>query len=145
MFAKCKTVLEIKTLYRRLALHLHPDHGGDNELMALLVESMEAALEAISEANPLLPEGFEETKEPVFQGDFRILLLPTIVEFCSDNGIEPSEFIISVKEYYTKKKYVTIKQYNALLRIYNSLKHKGIEDYWNKMRPAYIKAWNIRS
>lgn len=145
MFAKCKTVSEIKTLYRKLALHLHPDHGGDNELMSLLIATMETALEALSEETKPFPEEFEETKEPIFQGDFRILLLPAIVEFCSDNGIELSQFVVSVKEYYSKKKYVSVKQYNALFRVYNSLKHKGIEDYWTKMRPIYVKAWNIRS
>lgn len=45
MFRKCKSIDEVKKLHRKLAMCLHPDHGGTNELMALLTESYEDEIE----------------------------------------------------------------------------------------------------
>jgi hypothetical protein len=43
MFHKCKSDEERKSLFRRLSKRLHPDLGGDSDLMALLLECYEMA------------------------------------------------------------------------------------------------------
>ena len=35
-FNQCKTVQEVKSLYRKLAFKFHPDHGGDTETMKII-------------------------------------------------------------------------------------------------------------
>ena len=37
-FEECKSVIEVKSLYRKLAFKFHPDHGGDLEEMKKLNE-----------------------------------------------------------------------------------------------------------
>lgn len=44
MFSKCKTKEECKTLFKRLAKRLHPDLGGEHDLMILLIEAHERQL-----------------------------------------------------------------------------------------------------
>lgn len=47
MFHTCKTKAEVNTLFKRLAKYLHPDHGGENDLMILLTEAKEKALSGL--------------------------------------------------------------------------------------------------
>ena len=39
MFHRCQTHEDVKQLFRKLVMYLHPDKGGSNELMVLLQES----------------------------------------------------------------------------------------------------------
>ena len=43
-FMDCLTVFEIKKRFRELALQHHPDHGGDNETMRIILEQYQKAL-----------------------------------------------------------------------------------------------------
>ena len=60
MFHKCETESEVKKLFRRVAMRLHPDHGGDHELMILLQEAYEIALEDHKPHRRSSQEEFEE-------------------------------------------------------------------------------------
>lgn len=44
-FDGCKTLDEVKTLYRQLAINNHPDHGGDTDTMQEINNAYEAARE----------------------------------------------------------------------------------------------------
>jgi len=49
VFHHCINIQDLKKLYRRLALRLHPDKGGSADLMMLLQESYDVALEFFKE------------------------------------------------------------------------------------------------
>jgi hypothetical protein len=44
MFHRCQNKEEVEKLYKRLAKRLHPDCGGEHDLMVLLKENYESAL-----------------------------------------------------------------------------------------------------
>lgn len=53
MFHTCKTKAEVNSLFKRLAKHLHPDQGGENDLMILLTEAKEKALSGLGSISGL--------------------------------------------------------------------------------------------
>lgn len=63
MFKKCKTEKEVKSLFRKLALRLHPDHGGSADLMALLIDTYDEVLESFK-SDPLKDILEESLKRP---------------------------------------------------------------------------------
>jgi DnaJ-class molecular chaperone len=65
-FFDCKTIEEAKARYRKLAMELHPDHGGSNAEMIELSRQYDAFLAEIEKVHPYdesIKEAFEEAKQ----------------------------------------------------------------------------------
>ena len=60
-FANCKTVSDIKRVYRALALEHHPDRGGDTAVMQEINSQYHAALESCHEQTTTGTDGKEHT------------------------------------------------------------------------------------
>jgi len=60
-FQNCKTVIEIKKLYRELARKYHPDLGGDLETMKQVNAEYEAALKTMHGTTTADEQGTEHT------------------------------------------------------------------------------------
>ena len=48
MFRNCKNQEDLKSLFKKLAFRLHPDHGGSNELMILCKDCFDESLEKLA-------------------------------------------------------------------------------------------------
>ncbi len=65
MFQRCQNEEEVEKLYKRLAKRLHPDCGGEHELMILLKESYESSINRIKGlASPARFYGARDVKPP---------------------------------------------------------------------------------
>lgn len=156
MFHDCKNEQEVKTLYRKLSMRLHPDHGGSDELMKLLTDAKERRSQEIQNGGSVRDDEIEEIKkayeeawtsftraqrrhesgsskwntraqkphdngtETVKKGDDRLSILEDILLYASHHPSFNIEFIKSIKQYLTLHGFVTMKQYNALVKIINS-------------------------
>lgn len=127
MFRKCKTAEEIKTLFRRLSKFLHPDVGGDVDLMTLLNECYREQLDQIQsigkpkkvKRTPSPKDSFSPVRESrVLYEDPRSDMIIYIMGYMQRNPEFKSEFLQSIVDFFSRKKYVTGKQYNAALNIY---------------------------
>lgn len=153
MFRFCKNEQETKKLFRKLSLRLHPDHGGDNELMNLLNktyedvkeeialgvydedrnQNIENAFSAFSPDEDDIEEGirvsFEKVCEKIYKGDSDMQILDRIMEFTVQNKKFKNEFAQSVKEFFEERGFVTESQYNSLVKIYYQF---CMEDYFRE-------------
>jgi len=149
VFRFCKNEQEVKKLFRKLSLRLHPDHGGDNELMNLLNKTYEDVKEdiawgafnenkkydfsAFEPDEDEIEEGvrvrFEKVCEKVYKGDSDMQILDRIMEFTVQNKKFKNEFAQSVKEFFEERGYVTEGQYNSLVKIYSQF---CMEDYFRE-------------
>lgn len=141
MFFKCKTEQECKLLFRKLALKLHPDHGGSQELMVLLQESHDAAkarlLGSVKDYVGKLAEGYKKQaqqasvkstpeklkavqKDVIKDGDPRIKILEAISRYQKKHPLFKCHFFDSVCKFYEDYEIITVKQYNILVSIYSS-------------------------
>lgn len=130
MFFKCSTTQEAKKLFYRLCKHLHPDHGGEHDLMVLLQESYAEFLKVYG----LLDEErqkaqrqqesieFQVAYEDVYSGDPQLRIFDKIKTYAHGHPNFKSEFVDSVIDYLESRGYVTSSQYNACLKIYNSFR-----------------------
>lgn len=116
MFENTETLDELKRIYRKLCKFLHPDLGGDKELMQLATEEYERrkiSIENFYKKTTKDEEIFNQQKyyrrEDVDKELFKILMELT-------NFMKPNEedFFLGVCEYAANNGYVTEKQYNAL-------------------------------
>jgi|ERR1700722_10881568 len=138
MWHKCTDEDQCKKLFRRLALRLHADHGGSDDLMILLKESYESKLETYlkktkskftkrnekkehkTEKTLWKPgDPFEKVIEDVDLADPMLqTLFLEIQTFSKTNKSFKIDFTESILEYALKNKYVTSNQFNALVKIY---------------------------
>jgi len=125
MFFLCKTEDEIKKLFRKLAIYLHPDKGGDVYLMNLLIEAREHASKCISRENIRDVEesqAFKNACEDIYLSDSRLDIIDHILEYAKLHKSFNNKFTISVKDFLLQKGYITSMQYNSLVKIYYSFR-----------------------
>lgn len=124
MFQNCLNENDAKKLYRKLALKLHPDCGGDIELMVLMQEEYELFLDAIKVFDSQKresPFGSGKSKpevKKVHPNDERMEVLFVLLELCRCVRVKAEDFILSVDEYYRQKGYITESQLAALENIH---------------------------
>lgn len=130
MFSKCINEQEIKALFRKLAMRLHPDYGGCNELMSLLNDSYELALEYIKSKNSWEFNKSKETSrysgkkfyetsyEDIEEEDSRIKIIDEICTYAEKNKNFKIDFTLSVAEFLQENGFITSRQYNRLVGIY---------------------------
>lgn len=125
MFHKCASRADVKTLFRKLALLIHPDKGGEVELMILLQESYEMALayhevldrEESKEKKP--PRSNTQTAvEDIISGDERLLIINKIIKYAVKHPKFNTSFVESIEEFLEEKGYITAAQFNALNKVF---------------------------
>lgn len=106
-------------------MRLHPDYGGSNELMILLNESYDAALNGIShrKASPSPQkessgEFYENTFEAVSIDDERISIIVEIFDYANSHPSFKIDFVLSIRDYLYENGFITSGQYNKLVGIY---------------------------
>lgn len=148
MFHDCTSEAEVKKLYRKLALLVHPDRGGDTEIMAKLTRAYDRALGEIprprSNASPSQSrsaprpkpapepkpqpeaprprkegESYTESSETIVRGDWRLGIIAELLAFHQVKPIFKKDFIQSVSMFSQVRGFITHGQYNALVRMYN--------------------------
>jgi curved DNA-binding protein CbpA len=137
MFFEFKTESEIKKLFRRFAKFLHPDQGGDAELMSLLMEYYKYSLQELhgkkSEIEKELFKQREEKErnqenkykrvyEDVILGDDALKMVDEMKAYAKLCSNFKSDFFSSVMDFLDEKGYVTYRQYNSLLKVYLAFK-----------------------
>ena len=125
MFFKCQTKADCKTLFRKLAKRLHPDHGGEKDLMILLQESYEEKcfkldeLEKINQFSKKQKETEKKSENGIIENDDeRTEIFDEMDLFYKENPDKQSKFYQSVRKYFKENEFITLKQYEALVSIY---------------------------
>lgn len=134
MFHNCKNLDDSKKLFRKLAMRLHPDHGGDNELMILLQEAynnFQFIHEELEKQNKQKDEEkskkencnkYENAIEDVELGDESLKIIDEILEYAKNHERFKADFTESIKEYLEEHGHITSMQYNKLVKIYYSFR-----------------------
>ena len=131
MFFKCKTSGEAKKLFRRLAKYLHPDCGGEADLMNLLKEAYDQfnffkeELEKTEEEDIPPSDGdydFESSEGYVYKEDKRLSVIEKIYKYAETHESFNTSFTNSVVESLEENERITQRQYNALVRVYDSFR-----------------------
>lgn len=132
MFEKCKNEQEVKELFRRLAKHLHPDVGGEADLMARLQDSKNyhielfqsmSAAEAKEKAQQQNERYYQNVFEDVFSGQHNIEeLIYEMEEYAKQQPRFNRSFLDDVTKFLEGNGYITSSQYNALVKIYYSFR-----------------------
>jgi hypothetical protein len=128
MFSKCNNSQEAKVLFRKLAMRLHPDYGGSNEMMILLKDAYDAIIEYFKneelESKKYKKKETEQKRfyEKVFEdiqsGDSRLKIIDEILDYAENNKNFKLDFTSSVVDYLEINTYITSGQYNRLVYIY---------------------------
>ena len=127
MFSKCKSLQDVKTLFRKLSLRLHPDSGGSHELMLLLQEAYQNFLESLNsneKTNPLEDNvQFKNVSTRVWLGDHKLSIVDELFKF-NEMGIG-FNFVRfhQILDFLNKNKFVVSSQYNELVQIYYDAKN----------------------
>jgi hypothetical protein len=129
MFFECKSVEEKKKLYRRLSKYLHPDCGGEGDLMALLTRSYESSI-SFSGFEPDDDDPEEEEwdgvvrheSSRVYNTSSKTILIDVIMAYAKDTPGFKIDFVKSIKDYLEKNGSISAKQYNCLVDLYYSRK-----------------------
>lgn len=124
MFHRCVTLSEAKNIFRRCAMKLHPDYGGDSDLMILLKECYDLFIEFQNSKNR--PEDtdkstilkYQKSFEDVFLNDERLEILNEIFEYSKEHPKYKVGFTLSIHEFLEEKGYITSSQYNCLVKNY---------------------------
>lgn len=134
MFHECKTEEDVKRVFRKSAQLFHPDKGGDAELMNLLVEAKDLALDAIEMTNEWVEKNSKKKtrkkrkyeranpSEKVRKGSRDLDFIETMQMYADNNPRFKSKFFFSVIDQLDKKGYITIAQFEGLKNVYNSFK-----------------------
>lgn len=129
MFDACKTQAESKKLYHRLAQKLHPDFGGDHDLMVILNTSYERHINLLQtwdkcqkKAEETCENRYQKEYEDIDEGDPRLEILDEIFEYASRRPKFDPAFINSIKEFIEENGHITSSQYNRLVNVYYSFK-----------------------
>jgi hypothetical protein len=146
MFHRCNTSDEMKKLYRRLSLHLHPDSGGENDLMVLLTEwydTSKGLLDHPREKPPhrrsapnshhsaQFPGDYQYVDDKVFSGDDALDIFEEMYFYSKSHPKWDAEFLENMEDFLEKKGFLTQNQYNALVKTYyafhmNEQKKSGV-------------------
>jgi len=140
MFHNCTDEKQVSDLYRTLAKYLHPDKGGESNLFVLLGESKEKKLSMLkSFEKPKEDEKPKKEQEkpkekftPPENGKYQpkeenitlkehqetCKIILDILEYAKGNKGFDTNFTRSVQLYLSSKGYITVNQYNILLKIY---------------------------
>jgi curved DNA-binding protein CbpA len=123
MFRNCQDEESIKKLYRRLANFLHPDKGGEADLMIMLTKSFERSLVDFkkSEKKYVKPDAkYENTYDdiPYEKEDKRFDLIKDILKYAKNNPKYKKDYIESIMEFINNNGFITSAQYNSLVKTY---------------------------
>ena len=131
MFHRCLTIEETKKFYRKLVKFLHPDVGGDSEIMVILQESYEHHMAKIClqrdevKDKPLekkkYPGEYQEADTPMtFQKNSKTVfnLFAEIYRYSEHNKKFDTSFVDSLSSRFIEKDQISAKSYNALLKVY---------------------------
>ena len=122
MFQNCKTADEAKTLFRRLAHFLHPDKGGESDLMILLQDEYDMILEFFRNNTQNLKSKcnlkYQNTYENVFKGSDELAIFYEIYQYAAVHPKFETKYIDSLNDYLQNNGYLTSTQYNKLVKIY---------------------------
>lgn len=128
MFSRCKDEKEVKGLFRRLAIKLHPDYGGDNELMSLLKDSYEIALEFVKKyeqsekKHSSHKKFYEKVFEDIHIGDSRLSIIMEMYEYSKNHKLFKIDTTEEINEFLKENGFITSRQYNRLVYIYYAFK-----------------------
>lgn len=131
MFDKCKTKEEAKTLFRKLSMKLHPDHGGDHELFIKLKESFDNFKPtASSKPHKNYSDFFDYNIDP--DTDDRFLEIIEDILYYAENinkKFNP-DFTLSMLHLIEQGKILSDSQEDAILNIYTKFKvEEKIKEY----------------
>lgn len=125
MFHNCNNEKDAKELFRRLAHYLHPDKGGESDLMILLQQAYENTLMIFKEIEKM---NIEQTSKSVLKyknvyedvpiNDPKIDIIKEIFRYSNQHPSFKTSYIESVRDYGIEKGYVTSSQYNHLVKTY---------------------------
>ena len=123
MFKNCQDEESIKKLYRRLANYLHPDKGGEADLMIILTKSFERALVELKKsanANVKPDAKYQNIYEdiPYDPEDERFEIFKEILKYSEKYPRYKTDYINSILEYMDNKGFITSAQYNSLVKTY---------------------------
>jgi len=126
MFHRCKDEKEGKNLFRKLAKHLHPDFGGENELFILLKESYEIYEEFCTALNNQQetkqkkgnPSKYSESEFDIDFGDEKLEIFEEIRKYAKTHKKFNLSYIDSVWEFLEEKGFISSSQYNKLVKVY---------------------------
>jgi len=124
MFDECTTDVESKYLFRKLCHLLHPDKGGSGELMILLNKAYENHLISLK-----APHASSQKTKPkydsykIMAGDDRLGIFDEMFDMVEDNEDLNVEFLINIYNFFGKKGYITVKQYEGLGKWHTIWKH----------------------
>jgi hypothetical protein len=116
MFHRCSTQLEAKRLYHELAQRLHPDRGGSNQLMTILIESFKHAMQKMPQ------EKYRKVTEDIFEGDQRLDIISNLFDGILSGQCYDWQLVTTISADLEKQGYLTPTQYNALVKIYEHFK-----------------------
>jgi len=141
MFFKCSDKQEAKTLFKKLAMRLHPDHGGDHQLMILLKETYEKFIEDLDRYERFTklveesenkknekkesPKKSEDKYQKVFEDVYdeeQLKIIDEIIKYGEKHERFDTSFTESIKEYLEENGFITSTQYNSLVRVYYSFR-----------------------
>lgn len=130
MWHRCNNSDDCKTLFRKLSMRLHPDHGGSNELIILLQESYDQEIKlrkidsleskkSFEESNEFW-KVYEKSFENIEEGDLRLNIINEIMEYAKTHKKFITTFTESVIEFFKENKFITSNQFYTLVKIYYS-------------------------
>jgi hypothetical protein len=123
MFINCQDEDSMKKLYRRLANFLHPDKGGEADLMIMLTKSFERALinlKKSANANVKPDAKYQNIYEDILYDleDERLGIIKEILKYSEKYPRYKTDYINSIIEYMDNNGFITSSQYNSLVKSY---------------------------